>query len=221
MMGADCGLRIADSQLPNGRIEIMTPIESENREMIAPIEDQFIIGLSAIRPRSAIRLSATGPQSASLRLGRNESGFTLLELIISLGIIAILAAGAIPVAKNFIRREKEIELRRNLREIRQAIDAYHVACPTIVGPLDRKVEDECYPPNLEILVEGIHPPNTDRTIRFLRRIPRDPFTGNTDWGKRSVQDDPDSISWGGQNVYDVYSQAPGTALDGKTKYKDW
>jgi general secretion pathway protein G len=206
-------LRIADSQLPNGRIEIMTPIESENPEMIAPIEDQFIIGLSGIRPRFAIR----NPQSAI----RNELGFTLLELIISLGIIAILAAGAIPVAKNFIRREKEIELRRNLREIRQAIDAYHVACPSIVGPLDRKVDDECYPPNLEILVDGIHPPNTDKTIRFLRRIPRDPFTGNTDWGKRSVQDDPGSISWGGQNVYDVFSQAPGVALDGKTKYKDW
>jgi general secretion pathway protein G len=153
-----------------------------------------------------------------------EAGFTLLELIITLGIIAILTAGAIPVAKNFIKREKEMELRRNLREIRKAIDAYHVACATqgLVGPLDRNVEDECYPPKLDILVEGIHPPNqSDRTIRFLRRIPKDPFTGNTEWGRRSIQDDPDSTSWGGQNVYDVYSLAPGIALDGKTQYKDW
>jgi general secretion pathway protein G len=181
----------------------MTPNENENRYQTATRKKQ-----SAIRnPRSAIR---------------NEAGFTLLELIIALGIIAILAAGAIPVAKNLIRRQKEIELRRNLREIRQAIDAYHLACPSLVGPLDRKVDDECYPPTLELLVEGIHPVNQgDRTVRFLRRIPKDPFTDNTDWGKRSVQDDPDSSSWGGQNIYDVYSQAPGTALDGKTKYKDW
>jgi general secretion pathway protein G len=152
-----------------------------------------------------------------------EAGFTLLELIIALGIIAILTAGAIPVARNFIKREKEIELRRNLREIRKAIDAYHIACNNgMVGTLDRNVEDECYPPTLDILVEGIRPPNqSDRIIRFLRRIPKDPFTGNTEWGKRSVQDDPGSTSWGGQNVYDVFSQAPGLALDGKTQYKDW
>jgi general secretion pathway protein G len=152
-----------------------------------------------------------------------EAGFTLLELIIALGIIAILTVGAIPVARNYIKREKEIELRRNLREIRKAIDAYHIACTGgLVGPLDRNVEDECYPPKLDILVEGIHPPNQgDRTIRFLRRLPKDPFTGNTEWGQRSIQDDPTSTSWGGQNVYDVYSLAPGTALDGKTQYKDW
>lgn len=150
-------------------------------------------------------------------------GFTLLELIITLAIIAILAAGTIPVARNLIKREREMELRRSLREIRKAIDAYKFACDNgQVGMLDRKVEDECYPTDLEILVEGIHPPNkADSTIRFLRRIPKDPFTGNTDWGMRSVQDDPDSTSWGGQNVFDVYSKAQGTALDGKTQYKDW
>jgi len=152
-----------------------------------------------------------------------ESGFTLLELIITLAIIAILAAGTIPVARNMIKREKEMELRRNLREIRKAIDSYNIACNAqLVGQLDRKVDDECYPPTLEILVEGIHPPNKgDSTIRFLRRIPRDPFTGKTEWGQRSIQDDPDSASWGGQNVYDVFSLAPGKALDGKTQYKDW
>src|SRR5262245_36442589 len=117
-----------------------------------------------------------------------ESGFTLLELIITLAIIAILAAGTIPVARNMIKREKEMELRRNLREIRKAIDSYNLACNAgLVGPLDRKLDDECYPPSLEILVEGIHPPNKgDSTVRFLRRIPKDPFTGNTEWGLRSI-----------------------------------
>ncbi|MFM8395467.1 MAG: type II secretion system protein [Acidobacteriota bacterium] len=157
------------------------------------------------------------------RPSSNESGFTLLELIITLAIIAILAAGTIPIARNMIKREREMELRRNLRDIRKAIDSYKHACEIgQVGPLDRKVNDECYPPDLEILVEGIHPPNkSDSTIRFLRRIPKDPFTGKTEWGMRSVQDDRDSTSWGGENVFDVYSKAPGMALDGKTYYKDW
>lgn len=152
-----------------------------------------------------------------------EAGFTLLELIITLAIIAILAGGTVPVARNMIKREKEMELRRTLRELRKAIDAYKISCEQgNVGALDRKVEDECYPPNLQVLVEGITPPNKpNTTIRFLRRIPKDPFTGDTEWGKRSIQDDPDATSWGGQNVYDVFSKAPGMALDGKTQYKDW
>ncbi len=167
---------------------------------------------------------AGSDRSASMTGLRGSAGFTLLELIITLAIISILAAGTIPVAKNMIRREKEMELRRNLRELRRAIDAYKIACEGgSVGPLDRKPDDECYPPNLQILVEGIHPPNKtgDTTLRFLRRIPRDPFTGNTEWGVRSVQDDPDSTGGGGQNVYDVYSKAPGQALDGKTEYRQW
>ncbi len=153
----------------------------------------------------------------------NARGFTLLELIITLAIIAILTAGTIPIARNLIKREREMELRRNLRDIRKAIDSYKHACEIgQVGPLDRKVNDECYPPDLDALVEGIHPPNkSDSTIRFLRRIPKDPFTGKTEWGMRSVQDDHDSTSWGGENVFDVYSKATGMALDGKTYYKDW
>ena len=116
-----------------------------------------------------------------------------------------------------------MELRRNLRELRKAIDAYKYACEQgQVGALDRKVEDECYPPDLKVLIEGIHPPNkSNSTIRFLRRIPKDPFTGRAEWGLRSIQDSPDSSSWGGENVFDVYSKAQGMALDGKTQYKDW
>jgi len=152
-----------------------------------------------------------------------ESGFTLLELIIALGIIAILTAGAIPVAKNFIKREKEIELRRNLREIRKAIDAYQLACQAgQIGPLDKPPpENMCYPESLEVLVEGVVPLNSVGKIRWLRRLPKDPFTGNTEWGTRSVDDDPNSATGGSNGVFDVYSKSNEKALDGKTQYKDW
>jgi general secretion pathway protein G len=150
-----------------------------------------------------------------------ESGFTLLELIITIGILAILVAGAMPIARNSIKREREMELRRNLREMRQALDRYKAFCDSgQIGQLDRKVDDECYPTTLETLVEGVHPVNSTRTVRFLRRIPKDPMTGKAEWGLRSMQDEPDSGSWGGQNIFDVYSRSEGTALNG-TKYKDW
>src|SRR5262245_20506077 len=157
------------------------------------------------------------------RVGKTESGFTSIGLITTLAVIAVLTGGAVQPDRKTVKFWKEIELRQNLREIRKAIDQYSIACNVagLIGPLDRKVDDECYPPNLEVLVKGVHPPNRpDSIIRFLRRIPRDPLTGKAEWGLRSVQDEPNSTSWGGQNVFDVYSLSMETALDG-TKYKDW
>ncbi|HEX4949338.1 MAG TPA: type II secretion system protein [Blastocatellia bacterium] len=152
---------------------------------------------------------------------RKADGFSLLELIITLAVLSILVASVVPLTKNNLKRQREYELKQNLREIRQAIDRYKIDCEKgAVGPLDRKVNDECYPPNLETLVEGITPPNTTRKLRYLRRMPRDPISGKEEWGFRSIQDDPKSDSWGGQNIYDVYSKSDETALNG-TKYKDW
>ena len=149
-------------------------------------------------------------------------GFSLIELLITLAVLSILVVAAVPLTRNNLRRERELELRRNLRDIRQAIDKYKNQCdmPNGISPLDKKVNDECYPPNLETLVEGIAPPNSTRKVRFLRHLPKDPITGSEEWGLRSVQDDPKSDSFGGQNVYDVYSKSSETALNG-TKYKDW
>ena len=148
-------------------------------------------------------------------------GFSLIELLITLAVLSILVVAAVPLTRNNLRRERELEMKRNLRDIRQAIDRYKNDCERgAVGPLDKKVNDQCYPPNLETLVEGITPPNTTQKVRFLRHLPRDPITGSEEWGLRSVQDDPKSDSFGGQSVYDVYSKSSETALNG-TKYKDW
>lgn len=150
-----------------------------------------------------------------------SAGFSLLELIITLAILSILVTAVVPLTKTNLKRQREMELKQTLREIRQAVDRYKFDCERgAVGPLDRKVNDECYPPNIETLVEGITPPNTTRKIRYLRRMPRDPMTGKEEWGYRSIQDEPKSDSWGGQNVYDVFSKSEETALNG-TKYKDW
>ncbi|MBX3277019.1 MAG: type II secretion system protein [Acidobacteria bacterium] len=149
------------------------------------------------------------------------AGFTLLEMIITLAILAVLATAAIPLARNDAKRRREQRLKYALYELRQAIDKYKTDCESgMVGPLDRKINDECYPPTLEILVEGINPPNTTRTIKYLREIPIDPITGEKEWGMRSVQDEPLSEGWGGENVWDVYSRSEGTALNG-TRYKEW
>jgi|SRR5438874_3871434 len=151
----------------------------------------------------------------SSRQGR-QHGFTLVELIIAITIMSILAGAAIPVVRVRVRRDRERELRRDLWEMRDAIDRYKDAADR--GAFQIKVGTDGYPPDLETLVNGVDVQG--KKVRFLRRIPIDPLTGKTEWGMRSNQDEPDSTSWGGQNIFDVYSQSQGTAIDG-TKYVDW
>jgi general secretion pathway protein G len=151
--------------------------------------------------------------------GRNakpERGFTLLELIIATTIIVILSTMAVPLARLSITRERERMLRADLWEMRDAIDRYKDAADR--GGFQTKVDSQNYPPDLETLVKGVDVQG--KKVRFLRKIPTDPMTGTTEWGLRSMQDDPDSDSWGGQSVFDVYTKSQGTGLDG-TKYKDW
>jgi general secretion pathway protein G len=146
---------------------------------------------------------------------------TLLELIISCSILLILSSAALPVARYSIVRQREAELHRDLREMRGAIDRYKDLADRNLIRVE--VGSEGYPPDLDTLVKGVALGGagaTGKNMRFLRRVPVDPMTGHPDWGMRSVQDDPDSQSWGGKNVFDVYSKSTGTALDG-TKYSDW
>lgn len=153
---------------------------------------------------------------------RREQGFTYIELIVATVILVIIAAAAIPVAEVTSKRVKEIELRRNLRIMRDAIDNYKNAVDAgLIGGMDVELGSEGYPEELETLVEGVDQVGTPgKKLRFLRRIPIDPMTKSTEWGLRSYQDKPDSMFWGGQNVYDVYTRSQGIALDG-TKYSDW
>jgi general secretion pathway protein G len=150
------------------------------------------------------------------RSARPERGFTLLELIIATTIVVILSTMAVPLARLTIQREKERQLRFDLWEMRDAIDRYKDAADR--GGFQTKADSQNYPPDLETLVKGVDV-NTKK-VRFLRQIPVDPMTGTTEWGLRSMQDDPDSDSWGGQSVFDVHTKSDGTGLDG-TKYKDW
>lgn len=147
---------------------------------------------------------------------RHEAGLTLVELIVTVAILAILASAAVPVARFQVKRQKEHELRYDLWQMRTAIDHYKDAADK--GLFQIKLDSQGYPPDLDTLVTGVD--IQGKKVRFLRRVPVDPMTNSTDWGMRSMQDDPDSDSWGGQSVFDVYTKSDGTALDG-TKYKDW
>ena len=150
----------------------------------------------------------------------NQKGMTLVELIVAFSILITLTAMAVPLARYKVKREKERQLRTALVEMRRAIDNYKDAADANkIGPL--KIDQGGYPETLEMLVEGVKMQGeVDKKMKFLRRIPADPFTGNKDWGRRSWQDDPKSNSWGGQNVFDVYSKTLEKAGDG-TPYTEW
>jgi general secretion pathway protein G len=147
---------------------------------------------------------------------RRERGLTLVELIVTVTILSILAGAAIPLARFKVKRENERQLRRELWSMRDAIDHYKDAADK--GAFQTKVDSQNYPPDLDTLVTGVDVQG--KKLRFLRSIPVDPMTGKAEWGLRSMQDDPNSDSYGGQNVFDVYSKSQGTALDG-TKYSTW
>lgn len=152
-----------------------------------------------------------------------EQGFTFVELLVVCAILLILASAVMPLAKVTIQRQREVELRRDLREMRIAIDKYKDAADAgAIASFDIKAGSEGYPPSLEILVDGVTKANdaTGVKLKFLRRIPIDPMTHSTEWGLRAYTDRPDSTSWGGSSVFDVYTKSEGKALDG-TKYKDW
>jgi general secretion pathway protein G len=154
-----------------------------------------------------------------LRYRAAAAGMTLIELVIACAILLVLAAVALPLERVTVIRHKETNLRYDLRQIRDAIDRYKDYADKNL--IQVQAGTEGYPPDLHTLVTGVQLTGAqDRHIRFLREIPKDPMTGNTDWGLRSAQDDPDSTSWGGQDVFDVYSKSTGTALNG-TKYSDW
>jgi general secretion pathway protein G len=159
------------------------------------------------------------PSSIAGGKARAEHGFTLFELMAAITIMLLLTSVALPLARLQVQRTRELELRRALRDIRQAIDRYKDFADR--GMIPTKADSFGYPPDLETLVKGV-PLKGSATAKykFLRQIPIDPMSGNTDWGLRAMQDDPDSRSWNGSNVFDVYSKSQGAALDG-TLYADW
>ena len=150
------------------------------------------------------------------KAGSREAGLTLVELIVTVAILALLASAAVPIARFNVKRIKERELRSDLWQMRDAIDHYKDAADR--NGFQTKVDSFGYPPDLETLVKGVDVQG--KKVKFLRRIPVDPMTGKTEWGMRSMQDEPTSQSFGGQNLFDVFSKSPGIALNG-TKYADW
>jgi general secretion pathway protein G len=193
------------------------------------IRERDVIGLGL--PQSPLPWGGPpGPQATPrspilVPRRRSQTGFTLIELIVSFTILLVLSTMALPIARFQVRRSREKDLRYALLDMRKAIDKYKDMCDS--GKITGKLDEYCYPPTLEVLVDGVKMNNVitglgqgSGKVRFLRRIPKDPFTGDTDWGKRSMQDDPTSSSWGGQNVFDVYSKTNDRAPDG-TAYAEW
>lgn len=155
-----------------------------------------------------------------IRRKKGERGLTLVELIVSFTILALLCGMVVPLARYKVRRDRERELRWALREMRASIDKYKDMCDqNKLGQV--KLGTDCYPETLEQMVEGVKVSGKiDTKIRLLRRIPKDPMTNSFDWGKRSMQDDPKSTAWGGQNVFDVFTKSTAKAGDG-TQYNEW
>ena len=197
----------------HGSLPPTDPAAQRNR--ISPVEPIR----SSVISRAELTQSCL-PASACPGFGRSgkraRQGFTVIELIVAMTILMILTAAAVPTVRVTIQRTKERELRRDLWEMRDAIDRYKDAADRAAFQI--KVDSQGYPPDLDTLVKGVD--SNGKKLRFLRQIPVDPMTGKTDWGLRSMQDDLDSDSWGGQNVFDVYTKSEGTALD-DTKYKAW
>lgn len=162
---------------------------------------------------------STAARSKPRRNAATPRGFTLIELILAVSILIVLATAALPLARVAVKRRKETDLRYALIHMRKAIDRFKDAADK--NQIQVKAGTEGYPPDLDTLVKGVQLTGaSDKHVRFLAKIPVDPMSGKPDWGLRSVQDDTDTTSWGGQDVFDVYSKSQGTALDG-TKYSDW
>jgi len=163
------------------------------------------------------RASNDVAMNVTTKFDRTVRGFTLIELIVATAILSILTLMALPLARVTVQRQKEKQLRQALWDMRDAIDRYKDAADRQM--FQTKVDSQGYPPDLETLVKGVEAQG-GKKYRFLRSIPTDPMTNSKEWGLRSMQDDPDSDSWGGQSVFDVYTKSEGQGLDG-TKYKDW
>lgn len=166
--------------------------------------------------RGTLRVVSKMPKRRNLS---SDHGFMLIELIAAITILLVLTTMALPLARNEIIRGREVRLHEDLRMLREAIDRYKAYSDN--GMIPVKVDTYGYPPDLQTLVDGVPVKGTAKgKYKFLRKIPVDPMTGTADWGLRAMQDDPDSKSWGGENVFDVFSKSQGTALDG-TQYGDW
>ncbi len=173
-----------------------------------------------MRPAAPPAGSSAGPRAAATPAP--DAGFTLVEMVLAVALLGVLVMMVTPVVRTNIQRNRELELQRDLRLMRAAIDAYHDKCKAGEFQAENDLNKICYPPDLDALVKGVEKGDANRTrVKFLRRIPLDPMTGAADWGLRSSQDAADSGSWGGENVWDVYSQSGALSLDGKTRYNEW
>jgi general secretion pathway protein G len=183
--------------------------------------------MKAVRqiPNKMVRMGSSHVRCEAKRPSFGERGLTLVELIVAFTILMILSSMALPLARHQVQRQREKLLLDDLREMRAAINRFKDMCD--LGKVQSpNVDSYCYPATLESLVDGVKLNNTvaglgsTGKMRFLRRIPKDPMTGETDWGKRSMQDDPTTNTWGGQNVFDVFTKSTDKASDG-TAYSEW